>query len=179
MSLSACFELELHWDDDRDIDFEDRPLQNQRQHQAHVDDITLRTTDDFQLGVNDAFDMGPSDGIGSQDFNDLDLGIDWDGEPKNDINDKEDLMSVDGSVGVGRDAQIGRDSLGPISIHGGAFGGDFDVLSQRSKSREASEVPFDMAMDIDLPDLNVDLAELGIGFDEIPRTEIQSSKACA
>jgi cohesin complex subunit SCC1 len=184
MPLFACFESDSRGRHCRDVDFEDRPLQNQRQHQAHVDDITLRTADDFQLGVDDAFDIGPSDGIGSQDFNDLDLGIDWDGEPNNGANDREDLMSVDGSVGVGRDAQIGRDSLGPLSIHGNGSEGDFDAVSRRSKSREVSDVPLDMVMDIDLPDLSVDLAELGVGFDEIPSVgsppvEIQSSRACA
>jgi cohesin complex subunit SCC1 len=183
MPLFACFESDLRGRDCRDVDFEDRPLQNQRQHQAHVDDITLRTADDFQLGVGDAFNIGPSDGIGSQDFNDLDLGIDWDGEPNNSANGNEDLMSVGGSVGVGRDAQIGRDSLGPLSAHVYGSEGDFDAISRRSKSREVS-VPLDMAMDIDLPDLSVDLAELGVGFDEIlsigiPPVDIQPSRACA
>jgi cohesin complex subunit SCC1 len=148
----------------RDMDFDDRPLQPQGHHQAHVDDITLRTADDFQLGgVEDAFGIGPSDGIGSQDFNDLDLGIDWDGESRNVPNDRSDLMSVDGSIGVGRDAHIGRDSLEPGHIFGNGYGPDFDAFSQGDKSRADSEVPFDM--DIDPV---VDLTELGVGFDNIP-----------
>jgi len=152
----------------RDMDFDDRPLQPQGHHQAHVDDITLRTADDFQLGgVEDAFDIGPSDGIGSQDFNDLDLGIDWD-EPRNEPNDRSELMSVDGSIGVGRDAYIGRDSLEPGHILGNGYGADFDAFSQGDKSRADSEAPF--GMDIDTP-VGVDLTELGVGFDGIPPPE--------
>jgi cohesin complex subunit SCC1 len=153
------------------MDFDDRPLQRQGHHQAHVDDITLRTADDFQLGsVEDAFDIGPSDGIGSQDFNDLDLGIDWDGEPRNEPNDRSDMMSVDGSIGVGRDAQIGRDSLEPGHILGNGYGAELDAFSQREKSREVSEVPFGMDMNLDPPD-GVDLTVLGVGFDDIPLAE--------
>ncbi|CAA7259293.1 unnamed protein product [Cyclocybe aegerita] len=155
-------------DVDWDMDFEDRPLQRQGHHQAHVDDITLRTADDFQFGENDPFDIGPSDGIGSQDFNDLDLGINWDdeGARASEPNAKSDMMSVDGSVGVGRDAQI-RDSIGPDFLGGDPFGGDFDAFSHRSKSRDPSEQPFGDAMDIDpLPE--VDLGDLGIGFDDLP-----------
>ena len=153
------------------MDFEDRPLQRQGHHQAHVDDITLRTADDFQLGVGHAFEIGPSDGIGSQDFNDLDLGIDWDGEPKNDVNDKSDLMSVDGSVGVGRDAYIGRDSLEPGFLQGHGYGADLDVFSHKSKSKDVSEAPFDIPMDIDIPGLGVDLTDFGVGFGDLPPLE--------
>ncbi|KAF8967815.1 Rec8 like protein-domain-containing protein [Flammula alnicola] len=151
-------------DVDWDMDFEDRPLQRQGHHQAHVDDITLRTADDFhQFGDNDPFDIGPSDGIGSQDFNDLDLGIHWDDEQ----NEKSEAMSVDGSVGVGRDAQIHGDSFDSDLMRGHGLGVDLDVLSHRSKSRDVSEQPFGTAMDIDVfPD--VDLGDLGIGFDDLP-----------
>jgi cohesin complex subunit SCC1 len=157
----------------RDMDFDDRPMQRQgHHHQAHVDDITLRTVDVFQLaGVDDAFEIGPSDGIGSQDYNDVDLGIDWDGEPRNEPNDRSDMMSVDGSVGVGRDAYIGRDSLEPGHIFGNGYGVEFDAFSQREKSREASEAPSGMDMNLDIPDLGVDLAEFGIGFDDVHPAE--------
>lgn len=146
------------------MDFEDRPLQRQGHHQAHIDDITLRTADDFhQFGANDPFDIGPSDGIGSQDFNDLDLGIHW----GDDQNDKSEVLSMQDSVGVGRDAQIHRDSLEPDVIRAHQLGADLDMLSHRSKSRDLSEQPFQSAMDIDVfPD--VDLGDLGIGFDDLP-----------
>ncbi|KAF9481568.1 hypothetical protein BDN70DRAFT_854995 [Pholiota conissans] len=149
-------------DVDWDMDFEDRPVQKQGHHQAHIDDITLRTADDFtQFGANDPFEIGPSDGIGSQDFNDFDLGINWGDEQ----NEKSEQMSVDGSVGVGRDANVHRDSLGPDMF--GDQGLDLDVLSHRSKSRDVSEQPFGAAMDVD-PFPEVDLGDLGIGFDDIP-----------
>ncbi|KAK0241868.1 Rec8 like protein-domain-containing protein [Armillaria nabsnona] len=156
---------DVNWD----MDFEDRPLPQQgHQHQARVDDITLRNTEDFgQFDYNDPLDLGPSDGIGSQDF-DIDLGLDWgDGAVNNDSMDV-DALSVDGSVGVGRDAAPGRDSIG-IDAH--LLGGDVDMdmdidLLRRSKSREASEHPFDADMNIDVPDFgDVDLGDLGIGFD--------------
>ncbi|KIM45031.1 hypothetical protein M413DRAFT_327562 [Hebeloma cylindrosporum] len=151
-------------DVDWEMDFEDRPLQRQGHHQAHIDDITLRTADDFhQFGANDPFDIGPSDGIGSQDFNDLDLGIHWDDEQ----NDKSEVLSMQDSVGVGRDAQIHRDSLEPDVMRAHQFGADLDILSHRSKSRDLSEEPFQSAMDMDIfPD--VDLGDLGIGFDDLP-----------
>ena len=146
------------------MDFDDRPLQRQGHHQARVDDITLRTADDFQVGgAEDAFDIGPSDGIGSQDFHDLDLGIDWDGEP---TNDRSDMMSIDESIGVGRDALIGQDSL-----EGNGYHDEFDAFSQGEKSRGVSEAPFGMDMHLDIPGLGVDLTEFGVGFDDIPPAE--------
>lgn len=144
------------------MDFEDRPLQRQGHHQALIEDITLPTADDFpQFGVDDPFEIGPSGDIGSSDFRDVDLGINWGDEQ----NEKSDAMSVDGSIGVGRDAGIHRDSLGPELL--GDHLVDLDVLSHRSKSRDVSEQPFGAAMDID-PFPDVDLGDLGIGFDDIP-----------
>ena len=154
---------------DRDMDFEDRPLQRQGQHQAHVDDITLRTADDFQFGMDDPFaTVGPSNGIGSDDFGDVDIGVYLEDGPNG--HDKSDLGTVDGSVGVGRDAHFERDSLGPELLHRTAYGDEFEALSQRSKSRDPSEQPFDMPMDID-PFPEVDLGAFGIGFDDIPAVE--------
>ncbi|KAF8161012.1 Rec8 like protein-domain-containing protein [Crassisporium funariophilum] len=157
---------DVNWD----MDFEDRPLQRQGHHQAHIDDITLRTADDFQqFDVNDPFDIGPSDGIGSQDFNDVDLGIHWGDEEGNglDQNDKSDMMSVDESVGVGRDAVNNRLSLDYDLLGGHGLDAGQDALSYRSKSRDFSEQPFGAAMDIDtFPE--VDLGDLGIGFDDLP-----------
>lgn len=145
----------------RDMDFEDRPLQRQGHHQAHVDDITLRTTDDFQFGQNDPFDIGPSDGIGSQDFNDVDLGIHWGDEL-----DKSDALSVRDSIGVGRDVQH-EGSIEPDLFGGNGFNPDLELLSHKSRSRDPSEQPFGSAMDIDIfPE--VDLGDLGIGFDDPP-----------
>lgn len=169
---------------DRDMDFDDRPLQRQGHHQAHVDDITLRTTDDFQLG-GDAFDIGPSDGIGSLDYNDFELGIDWDGEARSEPHDRSEMMSVDGSVGVGRDAHLRRDSLDSGQFARNGFSAELDAFSLGQKSREASEVPFGMDMNLDIP--GVDLTEFGVGFDNIlpPEENVPSldviptlSKAC-
>ena len=165
------------------MDFEDRPLQRQGHHQAHVDDITLRTADDFHpFDVDNPFDVGPSDGIGSGDFNELDIGIDWGGDEaiEIDANDKLDMISLDESVGVGRDTVQHRDSLGQelLAMHDMLM--DPDILSHASKSKEISEQPFDTAMDMDV-DMN-----LGIGFDNIPPDVMEntpgqtrsSSRAC-
>jgi cohesin complex subunit SCC1 len=166
------------------MDFEDRPLQRQGHHQAHVDDITLRTADDFQpFDVNNPFDVGPSDGIESGDFNELDIGIDWGGgEEANgiDANDKLDMISLDESVGVGRDAGQHRDSLGQDLLARHDMLVDPDLLSHASRSRDNSQQPFDAAMDMDV-DMN-----LGIGFDDIPLDVMEntpgqtrsSSRAC-
>ncbi|TFK44627.1 Rec8 like protein-domain-containing protein [Crucibulum laeve] len=157
---------DVNWD----MDFEDRPAQPHGHHQAHIDDITLRTADDFQqFDLNDAFDIGPSDGIGSQDFDGVDLGINWEDEQQNgDIRDDDiDQMSIDGSVGVGRDAPDHRDSIDSHILGRNGMDFDMDILSTRSKSRDPSEHNFGDDIDMGFPDLGgVDLGDLGIGFDE-------------
>jgi cohesin complex subunit SCC1 len=135
------------------------------QHQARVDDITLRTADDFQrFDAVDAFDIGPADGIGSQDFNDLDLGINWGDEPQasSERDDHEERMSIDGSIGVGRDAASRAESVGSHLM--GKHTLDIDLLSHMSGSRATSEHPFGADMDVDMG--GVDLGDFGIGFDE-------------
>lgn len=171
------------------MDFEDRPVQSHGHHQAHIDDITLRTVNDFQdFDLDDPFNLGPSDGIGSQDF-DVDLGLRWDPEPLNeDGSVREDAMSVDGSIGVGRDAAGHRDSIHSHLLGRKSVDVDMDILSNRSKTRELSEHPFDVDVDMDLPDFGgVDLGDFGIGFDPPPQENMDktpgqtraSSRACA
>lgn len=114
------------------------------------------------------------------------MGIDWGDDAGNATRD-EDGLSVDDSVGVGRDAGNFNESIG------GQFNGgnmdidmDLDLLSHRSKSRDASEHPFGADMDIDLPDFGgMDLGEMGIGFDLPPSDPVgtpgqtrSSSRAC-
>ncbi|KAJ7725879.1 Rec8 like protein-domain-containing protein [Mycena maculata] len=143
---------DINWDED----FEDRPLPQKGHHQAHVDDITLRNAaDTFQpFDVNDPFDIGP-DGIGSQDF---DLGLDFGDGEKPSENDENDMMSVDGSVGVGRDLPAHEASLdAQFARNNGDM--DLDIFSNHSKSRGGSEHPFDTDMNIDMPDF-----DLGINF---------------
>ncbi|KAF8993721.1 Rec8 like protein-domain-containing protein [Cyathus striatus] len=154
---------DVNWD----MDFEDRPLQPQGHHQAHIDDITLRTADDFQhFDLNDPFDIGPTDGIGSQD---LDLGINWDEHSDKDAFSRGrnlDEMSVDGSVGVARDAASRRDSIASIFRDQEQAGMDIDDVSNHSKSRELSET-FAGDMNMDFPDLEgMDLGEWGVGFED-------------
>ncbi|KAG6812594.1 hypothetical protein H0H92_001945 [Tricholoma furcatifolium] len=159
---------DVNWE----VDFEDRPIQPQRHHQADVQDITLRTVTDFQdFDFDDPFGIGPADGIGSQDF-DVDLGLDWDAPPEN-TGDKDEEMSVDESVGVGRDAgDHRRDSIHSHLLGRNGLDVDMDVLSMRSKSREPSEHPFDNDVNLDFPDLGgMDLGDFGIGFDEVPPVE--------
>jgi cohesin complex subunit SCC1 len=164
----------------RELGFEDRPLQPHGHHQAHVDDITLRTADDFQqFDFNDPFDMGPSDGIGSQDFHDVDLGINLDDEPigGETPNGLDDNMSVDESVGVGRDAQHHRDSIHSRLLTQNGRDLDLDLLSNRSKSRGASEHPFGGDVDMDFPELaGMDLGDFGIGFDDMPLDNIENTE---
>ncbi|KAJ7783072.1 Rec8 like protein-domain-containing protein [Mycena metata] len=139
---------DVNWD----VDFEDRPLAPQGHHQANADDITLRTADAFQnYDANDPFDIGPSDGIGSQDFLDLDdLGLTFD------PHDDNENMSVDGSVGVGRDLPVIDEPLdAQFMPNNGDV--DMDIFSNHSKSRGGSEHPFngDINLDIDMPDFEL------------------------
>ncbi|GLB37112.1 putative conserved region of Rad21 / Rec8 like protein [Lyophyllum shimeji] len=152
---------DVNWE----ADFEDRPIQPHGQHQAHIEDITLRTVNDFQdFDLDDPFGIGPSDGIGSQDF-EVDLGLDdWDAPAA-----KEDEMSVDESVGVGRDAASHRDSIHSHLLGRNGVDLDMDIISNRSKTRELSEHPFDHDVNMDFPDpMGMDLGDLGIGFEDQP-----------
>ncbi|KAF8650449.1 hypothetical protein AX16_005251 [Volvariella volvacea WC 439] len=154
---------DVNWD----VDFEDRPLQPQGyHHQAHVEDITLRTADDFErFDINDPFDIGPSDGIGSQDFHDVDLGLNWgDDAPRRssevpEAQEDDENMSLDGSVGVGRDAGLHRESIASHMIRRDSEM-DIDLLSDKTPLRELSE-----HRDPDMDFEGMDLGELGIGFD--------------
>ncbi|KAJ4468149.1 Rec8 like protein-domain-containing protein [Lentinula aciculospora] len=165
-----AFDFDMMLDDDWwDPHFyfdEDRPAPTHGQHQARIDDITLPSTDTFEPldFENDGFDLGPSDGIGSQDF--LDLDVDFGDAPIQSEKGEDDSMSVDGSVGVGRDAVSHRDSIADQFMD---MDGNFDLLSQRSKTRELSEHPFGADMNLDMPEFgDVDLGDLGIGFDPMP-----------
>ncbi|RXW13676.1 hypothetical protein EST38_g12180 [Candolleomyces aberdarensis] len=151
---------DVNWD----MDFEERPVREQGHHQAHIEDITLPSANNFdQFGAIDPFDIGPSDGIGSQDFGDLDLGINWGDEPVQ----QSDAMSVDGSVGVGRDAPNVHDSFDLPHLNGIHKDDNLDMISQRSRTRELSEQPFLPPLDMDFPDFEgMDLGDLGIGFDK-------------
>ncbi|KAF8070189.1 Rec8 like protein-domain-containing protein [Lyophyllum atratum] len=157
---------DVNWE----VDFEDRPIQSHGHHQAHIEDITLRTVNDFQdFDLEDPFGIGPSDGIGSQDF-EVDLGLDdWDAPP---ARDRDDEMSVDESVGVGRDAASRRDSIHSHLLGRNGMDIDIDILSNRSKTRELSEHPFNDDVNMDFPDLaGMDLGDFGIGFDDLPPPE--------
>lgn len=133
--------------------------------------------------------MGPSNGIGSQDFHDVDLGINLDDELNGGgtPNGHDDNMSIDESVGVGRDAQYHRDSINSHLLAQNGKDLDMDVISNRSKSRGDSEHPFGGDVDMDFPELaGMDLGDLGIGFDDMPLDNVEktpghtggSSRAC-
>ncbi|KAG6820980.1 hypothetical protein H0H93_008609 [Arthromyces matolae] len=158
---------DVNWE----VDFEDRTIQAHGHHQADIHDITLRTVNDFQdFDLQDPFAIGPSDGIGSQDF-DVDLGLDWDASPDK-APRNTDEMSVDGSVGVGRDAGHRRDSINTHLLGRDGMDFDMDILSNRSKSRDPSEHAFNGDVNMDFPDLGgMDLGDFGIGFDDLPPVE--------
>jgi cohesin complex subunit SCC1 len=161
----------------REDRFEDRPLPPQGHHQAHVDDITLRTAaDTFQnFDLNDPFDIGPVDGIGSQDF--LDLGLDpWGDGEKPSENDENDNMSVDGSVGVGRDLPVVEESLDAQFMRNNGDM-DMDIFSNHSKSRGGSEHPFNGDMNIDIPDFELPILGDTNGHEKTPG-QSRSSRAC-
>ncbi|EIW83274.1 hypothetical protein CONPUDRAFT_136365 [Coniophora puteana RWD-64-598 SS2] len=159
---------DINWD----FDFEERLAEPQGAHVARRADITLPSADDFQLDLDDpgyGFDLGPSDGIGSQDFGEIDLGLDWGDGPVSVVNDAA-------SIEVGRDAATpfsARESvrshlLGEVGLER-VGGDDADFFSV--KSRQASENPFIDDMDLDAgfgPEIaGVDF-ELGIDFGDGP-----------
>lgn len=171
--VHAPVSIEQQSDDfHRDVDFEDRPLQPGGQHVARAADITLATADDLNFDLDDpryGYDLGPSDGIGSHDWDGLDIGVDF----------GDELQSVErGRDGPGSDAGL---SIGSHLLGNGALEGDIDLMS--NKSREASENPFgaemNMDMDVDFgPDLGMDI-DLGVGFGDLTPGQTRSpSRAC-
>ena len=150
------------------------------QHIARKADITLQTTDDFQLGYESEFEtLGPTDGIGSQDFEELDLGLDFgDGAPapappaSSPPHEDDESMEIE----FGRDAappRPPRESLGSELLGRGDDQMDIDILSHRS--REPSEHPFDADMTLELgPDI-----DLGLDFGDHEQTpRLTPSRAC-
>lgn len=136
---------------------------------ARMADITLAAVDDFNLDLDDpgyGFDLGQSDGIGSHDYENVDLGLDFGDGP--------------GSVEIGRDGPAsvaGRESIGSHILGKGGVNDDPDRMS-----REASENPFGAEMNIDL-DFGQDLGgmDIDLGLDFGGRTPGQTrspSRAC-
>ncbi|PSS07200.1 hypothetical protein PHLCEN_2v3483 [Hermanssonia centrifuga] len=160
---------DINWD----VDFELIPIQPGGQHIARTADITLATVDDLQFDFDAAeYDnLGPSDGIGSQDFEELDLGLDFgDGpisaEPAQRY-EEDDSMDV----GVGRDAfapRLPRESLDSHLLGRPDMDMELDVLSYRS--REPSEHPFAGDMNIDFGPGDMEL-DLGLDFGDKPLSE--------
>ncbi|KAG9316597.1 Rec8 like protein-domain-containing protein [Chiua virens] len=161
---------DINWD----MDFEDRIAEPQGHHVARQADITLQTAEDFQLDLDEpgyGFDLGPSDGIGSQDFGELDLGLDFGDGPVSEVRDASSV--VDGSVEVGREApppRSARESLDSAMMGRGRVAGkDLDVFSYRS--REPSEHPFGTEMDVDMsfgPEFAGGELDLGLDFGDGP-----------
>jgi len=135
-------------------------------------DITLTAADDFNLDLDDpgyGFDLGPSDGIGSHDYEDVDLGLDF----------GDGLESVE----MGRDGPASharRESMDSNLLGKGDVNGDLDMMSH--KSREGSENPFGAEMNMDLdfgPDLGGMDIDLGLDFGgQTPGQTRSPSRAC-
>lgn len=164
-SISLCATHALSY---RDIDFEDRIAEPQGHHVARQADITLQMAEDFQFDLDDpgyGFDLGPSDGIGSQDFGELDLGLDFGDGPAG---------AAEASVEVGRRATTPhstRESL-DSRMMGHGTEKDADIFSH--PSRAPSEHPFHADMDVDVPfgpDIGAMDIDLGVDFGDVPPSE--------
>ncbi|KAI6021418.1 Rec8 like protein-domain-containing protein [Pisolithus microcarpus] len=125
---------DINWD----IDFEDRIAEPQGHH-----------TDPGY-----GFDLGPSDGIGSQDFGELDLGLDF----------------GDGPVSVfGRDAPTPRSARESLESMMGRGTEKDDIFSH--VSRAASEYRFKMLTCLSVPDIGGMDVDLGLDFGDGPLSE--------
>ena len=159
------------------MDFEERAANPQNQHVARITDITLATGEDLHLNLGEPefdFDLGLGDGIGSQDY-ELDLGIDFgDGPTANDAEKPKEAENGEAdetmSVEVGRDAMSHRSARESIGSHLiGMDNFDLDILSHRSKSREASEHPMDVDFGADFGGMDIDL---GLDFGDMGDTTL-------
>ena len=155
-------------------DFETRNVQPGGQHIARAADITLGNAD-LQFEFGDAeygFDLGPSDGIGSQDYDDLNL--DFGDGPATPAARTPSRMDDDDDMSVEMPRERAapralRESLGSHLL--GAEGADdLDLLSVRSRAQ--SENPFGIGMDIDIgfgpDDAGMVVDDLGISFEDEP-----------
>lgn len=135
-------------------------------------DITLAAADDFNLDLDDpgyGFDLGPSDGIGSHDYEDVDLGLDF-GDGFESVE-----MGRDGPASAAGRHSVDSHFLGKVGVNG-----DIDMVS--NKSREGSENPFGAEMNMDLdfgPDLGGMDIDLGLDFGgHTPGQTRSLSRAC-
>ncbi|TCD70338.1 sister chromatid cohesion protein 1 [Steccherinum ochraceum] len=163
---------DINWD----MDFEPRVAASSGQHIARSADITLANAGDFAFDFDApdyGFDLGPSDGIGSQDFEELDLGLDFGDGPvapaaaqgRDASEEADDTMEVE----VGRDAGFSRgirESLGSHLL--GDRRDDLDLLSHRS--REASQLGDMNDFGPDIGDMEIDL---GLDFGDQPMELIE------
>lgn len=160
----------------RDMDFEPRVAASSGQHIARSADITLANAGDFAFDFDApdyGFDLGPSDGIGSQDFEELDLGLDFGDGPVAPAAAEGRAVSEEGDdtmeVEVGRDAGFSRgvrESLGSHLL--GDRRDDLDLMSHRS--REASQLGDMNDFGPDIGDMEIDL---GLDFGDQPMESIE------
>ncbi|KAI6105275.1 Rec8 like protein-domain-containing protein [Pisolithus croceorrhizus] len=155
--------IHIEWN----IDFEDRIAEPQGHHVSQQADITLQTADEFQLDLDNpgyGFDLCPSDGIGSQNFGELDLGLDFGDGP---------VSVINGIVEVGHDAPIPWSARESLELMMGC-GTDKDEIFSHV-SRAASEFRFSVDRDVDMPfgpDTGGMDVDLGLDFrDASPLTE--------
>ncbi|KAK2467755.1 hypothetical protein APHAL10511_000050 [Amanita phalloides] len=156
---------DVNWD----LDFERRPQHPIGSHQAHVDDITLRAMDNIQHLDTDLFDLTIPGGLGSQDFQDIDLDIGWDEH----YHESKDDMS---SLGIGRDVSI------RASVDSYIEGLAKKSASLISRSPGHSSTDFQdngVALNAEFPAFEgVNLGDFGVGFDrQNAQQDIEPSRA--
>lgn len=137
-------------------------------------DITLAAADDFNLDFDDpgyGFDLGPSDGIGSADYDDFDLGLDF-GDGNAQAADLESVEMGRDAASVAARASIGSHLLGKD--------GDFDAISNRALSEDAFGAEMNMDVDMDFgPDVGGMDIDLGLDFGgQTPGLARSPSRAC-
>lgn len=158
----------------RDIDFERYPQHSPGHHQAHVDDITLHPMDNLQHWDIDLFDVGAHEGIESQGFQDIDIGINWDDERHH--ASRDDMSSL----------EIGRDASSRASINSyieGRMAKPVSVLSEKSPDQASVDPQHKETFDAEFPTFEgLDLVEFGVGFDHQDSQTYHErvlSRACA
>lgn len=171
---------DVNWD----IDFQQRPIQPVGQHIARSADITLAAAEDFQFDFEGpGFDDLDPHAIGSQDFEDLELGLDF-GDGVVSVRARSRSIArasseADESMDIeyGRDAAVARhprESLDSYLMERrGAEEMDIDAPSYRS--REPSLHPFGDD-DLGLGGEDINLEDLAIGFD-VPPPELEQVPA--
>ena len=146
----------------RGVDFQDQVHQPHDHHVARHADITLASAQDleFDLASDAGFEhsnVGPSDGLGSQDFLELDVDLPGDDNASARASSIHERSEDSMSIGVGRDAPARRTAR--QSMASNVLGGDDVEMSGYSRAASVEDFGDDNLVQFDFGDIEMDFGQ--------------------